>query len=143
MSTILKLFILLIVFLAFLYSRQYLSDRKLLKGEYLVLGLFATLGMMIMVSANTLLTIYLGLELLSLSLYTMVAMNRDSQQASEAAMKYFVLGALASGMLLYGMQSLHGDWQNILILLSILSMAIGNIIAIAQTNIKRMLAYMY
>jgi NADH-quinone oxidoreductase subunit N len=229
MSTILKLFILLIVFLAFLYSRQYLRDRKLLKGEYLVLGLFATLGMMIMVSANSLLTIYLGLELLSLSLYTMVAMNRDSQQATEAAMKYFVLGALASGMLLYGMsiiygvtgtldlnaiaqaisqttehktilvfglvfiviglafklgavpfhvwipdvyqgaptavtlfiasapkiaafamlirllhdgmQPLHGDWQNILILLSILSMAIGNIIAIAQTNIKRMLAY--
>lgn len=229
MGTVLKFLIVLIVFVAFIYSRDYLRERKILKGEYFVLGLFAVLGMMIMVSAHSLLTIYLGLELLSLSLYTMVAMHRESQQASEAAMKYFVLGALASGMLLYGMsilygvtgtldltalaqaisvdtehgtilafglvfiviglafklgavpfhmwipdvyqgaptaitlfiasapkiaafamlirlladgmQSLHADWQGMLILLSILSMAVGNIIAIAQTNIKRMLAY--
>lgn len=229
MGSVLKLFILLIVFLAFIYSRDYLRDRDLLKGEYFVLGLFATLGMLVMVSAHNLLTIYLGLELLSLSLYALVAMHRDSQQASEAAMKYFVLGALASGMLLYGMsmlygvtqsldlttisrtimtdtehrtilafglvfivtglafklgavpfhmwipdvyqgaptavtlfigsapklaafamlirllvdglQELHTSWQSMLIILAILSMGTGNIIAIAQTNIKRMLAY--
>jgi NADH-quinone oxidoreductase subunit N len=230
MAALLKIAILAIVFVVFLYSRSYLQIRNILKGEYFVLGLFATLGMLVMVSAHSLLTIYLGLELMSLSLYAMVAMHRDSSQAAEAAMKYFVLGALASGMLLYGMSILYGmtgsldlatiatdisnasadkhtalafglvfiiiglafklgavpfhmwipdvyqgaptaitlfissapkiaafailmrllvdgleslylDWQNILILLSILSMATGNIIAIAQTNIKRMLAY--
>jgi NADH-quinone oxidoreductase subunit N len=229
MGGVLKLFIVLIVFFAFIYSRNYLRERNLLQGEYFVLGLFAVLGMMVMISAHNLLTVYLGLELLSLSLYAMVAMHRDSQKASEAAMKYFVLGALASGMLLYGMSILYGitgtldlaklaeaipqaqehqtilifglvfivvglafklgavpfhvwipdvyegapsavtlfiasapkiaafamlmrllidgmqhlqaDWQNMLILLSILSMATGNIIAIAQRNIKRMLAY--
>ncbi len=108
MSTILKLFIVLIVFFTFIYSREYLQDRKMFKGEYFVLGLFATLGMLIMVSAHNLLMIFLGLELLSLSLYTMIAMNRESKVASEAAMKYFVLGALASGMLLYGMSMLYG-----------------------------------
>ncbi|MEN8216555.1 MAG: NADH-quinone oxidoreductase subunit N [Pseudomonadota bacterium] len=108
MSAVLKLFILLIVFVAFIYSQDYLRDRKLFKGEYFVLGLFAVLGMMIMVSAHSLLTVYLGLELLSLSLYTMVAMHRESHKASEAAMKYFILGALASGMLLYGMSMLYG-----------------------------------
>ncbi len=230
MAAMLKFFTLLVVFWAFLYSRQYLKDRQFFKGEYFVLGLFATLGMMIMISAHNLLTIYLGLELLSLSLYTMVAMHRSSQTASEAAMKYFVLGALASGLLLYGisiiygvtgsldlsqlavaiknspvehhtlltfglvflviglafklgavpfhvwvpdvyqgapttvtlfissapklaafailmrilvegMSSLQTDWQNMLILLSILSMGTGNLLAIAQTNLKRMLAY--
>jgi NADH-quinone oxidoreductase subunit N len=230
MSAVLKFLVLIIVFLAFLYSRGYLRDRQMFKGEYFVLGLFATLGMMVMISAHSLLTIYLGLELLSLSLYTMIAMHRDSPPATEAAMKYFVLGALASGMLLYGisilygltgtldlakvalfishsdaanhtllvyglvfvvvglafklgavpfhmwipdvyqgaptsvtlfissapklaafailmrllvdgMPGLHADWQNMLILLSILSMATGNLVAIAQTNIKRMLAY--
>ncbi len=73
-----------------------------------MLGLFGMLGMMVMVSAHSLLTIYLGLELLSLSLYALVAFNRDSYPCSEAAMKYFVLGALASGMLLYGMSMLYG-----------------------------------
>ncbi len=230
MGALLKLVILAIVFVVFLYSRSYLQVRNILKGEYFVLGLFATLGMLIMVSAHNLLIIYLGLELMSLSLYAMVAMHRDSAQAAEAAMKYFILGALASGMLLYGMSILYGvtgnldlaaiatnisdadsnkhtalvfglvfiviglafklgavpfhmwipdvyqgaptaitlfissapkiaafailmrllvdglsslyvDWQGMLILLSILSMATGNIIAIAQTNIKRMFAY--
>lgn len=108
MGAVLKLFIVLIIFVAFIYSREYLRDRNMLKGEYFVLGLFAALGMMVMVSAYSLLTIYLGLELLSLSLYAMVAMQRESQRASEAAMKYFVLGALASGMLLYGMSILYG-----------------------------------
>ncbi|RKZ76347.1 MAG: NADH:ubiquinone oxidoreductase subunit N [Gammaproteobacteria bacterium] len=108
MGAVLKLFIVMIVFVAFIYSRNYLRDRHFRLGEYFVLGLFATLGMMIMVSAHSLLTVYLGLELLSLSLYTMVAMHRQSQLASEAAMKYFVLGAIASGMLLYGMSMLYG-----------------------------------
>ena len=108
MGSVLKLFIVMIVFVAFIYSRNYLRDRHIRLGEYFVLGLFATLGMMIMVSAHSLLTVYLGLELLSLSLYTMVAMHRQSQPASEAAMKYFVLGAIASGMLLYGMSMLYG-----------------------------------
>jgi len=230
MATALKFFIVLIGFFAFIYSRDYLRDRNFLKGEYFVLGLFAILGMMVMISAHNLLMIYLGLELMSLSLYAMIAMHRESHQASEAAMKYFFLGALASGMLLYGMsmlygvtgtldlatlsqaitevpkdkniflvfglvfivvgvafklgavpfhmwipdvyqgsptavtmfiasapkiaafammmrllvdgmENLHTDWQDMLILLAILSMATGNIIAIAQKNIKRMLAY--
>jgi len=108
MGTVLKLFIVSIVFFTFIYSREYLQVRNIFQGEYFVLGLFATLGMLIMVSAHNLLMIFIGLELLSLSLYTMIAMNRDSKVASEAAMKYFVLGALASGMLLYGMSMLYG-----------------------------------
>lgn len=229
LSATLKLAICLITLVVFFYSNDYLREHDLLKGEYFILGLFAVLGMCIMVSAYSLLTVYLGLELLSLSLYSMVAMHRDSVTASEAAMKYFVLGAIASGMLLYGisilygvsgtlelpalsafistqsgsnvflvfgmvftligiafklgavpfhmwipdvyegsptsvtlfistapklaafamairvladgMSPLHQDWQGMLILLAVLSMAAGNIIAIAQTNIKRMLAY--
>ncbi len=229
MGDTLKVFIYLSVFVVFLYSRSYLQARNLFKGEFYVLGLFGVLGMMVMVSAHSLLTLYLGLELLSLSMYALVAMNRDSSYASEAAMKYFVLGALASGMLLYGMSMLYGvtgslelsqisagvaatgadnmvlvfglvftvvgvafklgavpfhmwvpdvyqgsptavtvyigsapkiaafamvmrllvdgleglqeHWQGMLIILVILSLAVGNITAIAQTNIKRMLAY--
>ncbi|MDX1697872.1 MAG: proton-conducting transporter membrane subunit, partial [Thiohalobacterales bacterium] len=108
MAAVLKVFIFLVTGLAFLYSRYYLSERNLFKGEYYVLGLFAMLGMMVMVSAHSLLTVYLGLELMSLSLYAMVAFNRDSYPCTEAAMKYFVLGALASGMLLYGMSIVYG-----------------------------------
>ena len=228
MGAVLKVFIYLVTGLAFLYSRYYLTARDLFKGEYYVLGLFGVLGMMVMVSAHSLLTIYLGLELLSLSLYAMVAFNRDSYPCSEAAMKYFVLGALASGMLLYGMSILYGltgtldigliadtlgrqestvplvfatvfivvglafklgavpfhmwvpdvyqgaptpvtlfigsapkiaafamimrllaesvgslqaEWQGMLVVLAVLSLAIGNVVAIAQTNLKRMLAY--
>ena len=229
MSIVLKLGILALTAVVFVYSRGYLKDRNIFKGEYYVLGLFAVLGMMLMVSANNLLMIYLGLELLSLCLYAMVAFNRDNGNASEAAMKYFVLGAIASGMLLYGMSILYGlsgslvladiaaaisqagdsrigmvfglvfilvalafklgavpfhmwvpdvyqgsptavtifigtapklaafammmrllveamgelqaDWQQMLIILAVLSMATGNVIAIAQSNIKRMLAY--
>ncbi len=229
MATVLKSFILIVTSAVFVYSRHYLIARDLLKGEYFVLGLFAVLGMMVMASAHSFLTVYLGLELLSLSLYSMVAMHRDSREASEAAMKYFVLGALASGMLLYGMSMLYGvtgsldlteiahvigrqsedsglfvfglvfvvagiafklgavpfhmwipdvyhgaptsvtlfistapelaafamairllvdgldslvaSWQGMLVILALLSMATGNIIAIAQSNIKRMLAY--
>ena len=229
LSLVLKSFILALSFAAFVYSRDYLKDRNIFKGEYYVLGLFAVLGMMLMVSANNLLMIYLGLELLSLCLYAMVAFNRDNGNASEAAMKYFVLGAIASGMLLYGMSmiygatgtldiaelsdpimargtddivlifglvfivvglafklgavpfhmwipdvyqgaptavtmyigsarknaglallmrvcaeglgDLHHDWQGMLVILAVLSLAVGNIIALAQTNLKRMLAY--
>ena len=108
MSAVLKLFILLVTYFAFFYMRTYLLERNLLKGEYFVLGLFALLGMMVLVSAHSLLTVYLGLELLSLCLYSLVALNRDSISGSEAAMKYFVLGALASGMLLYGMSLIYG-----------------------------------
>jgi NADH-quinone oxidoreductase subunit N len=229
MADVLKLFVYLITAGVFLYARRYLLERDLFKGEYYVLGLFGVLGMMVMISAHNLLTIYLGLELLALCQYAMVALQRDSGVASEAAMKYFVLGALASGMLLYGMSmlygatrsldiaeigtylsqaakddlvlifalafivvglafklgaapfhmwipdvyhgaptavtlyigtapkiaafallmrllvdglgDLHGQWQGMLIVLSILSMAVGNVIAIAQVNLKRMLAY--
>ncbi|MDP2883114.1 MAG: NADH-quinone oxidoreductase subunit NuoN [Azonexus sp.] len=230
MSDLLKLFLYMTMVIVMFYSRGYIIDRESMnKGEYYVLALFATLGMMVMISANHFLTIYIGLELLSLSLYAMVAMNRDSVQSTEAAMKYFVLGALASGLLLYGMSMIYGatgtleitgiaerlygggvnksvmvfglvflvaglafklgvvpfhmwipdvyhgaptsvtllissapklaafaivmrllvnglitmaaDWQAMLIILSVLSMAIGNLAAIAQTNLKRMLAY--
>ncbi|NJD25266.1 MAG: NADH-quinone oxidoreductase subunit NuoN [Betaproteobacteria bacterium] len=230
MADLLKLFLYATVMVVLFYSRNYLLDRETLnKGEYYVLTLFATLGMMVMISANHFVTIYIGLELLSLSLYAMVAMNRDSVVSTEAAMKYFVLGALASGFLLYGMSMIYGatgtleitgvserlmggnvnkgvlifglvflvaglafklgvvpfhmwipdvyhgaptsvtlligsapklaafaivmrllvnglitlavDWQQMLIVLSVLSMAIGNLAAIAQTNLKRMLAY--
>mgnify|MGYP000473529990 CR=1 FL=1 len=104
----LKLFILAITFVIFVYSRDYLRDRDIFKGEFYVLGLFGVLGMMIMVSASHFLSLYLGLELLSLCLYAMVAFHRDEYSCSEAAMKYFVLGALASGMLLYGVSMLYG-----------------------------------
>ncbi len=230
MADLLKIFLYMTVIVVLFYSRAYVADREAMnKGEYYVLALFATLGMMVMISANHFLTIYIGLELLSLSLYAMVAMNRDSVVSTEAAMKYFVLGALASGLLLYGMSMIYGatgtleitaiaeqlyggaanktvlvfglvflvaglafklgvvpfhmwipdvyhgaptsvtlligsapklaafaitmrllvnglitlsqDWQQMLIILSVLSMAIGNLAAIAQTNLKRMLAY--
>ncbi|MBA1332169.1 NADH:ubiquinone oxidoreductase subunit N, partial [Candidatus Endoriftia persephone str. Guaymas] len=93
---------------AFLYAKDYLRQRGLFKGEFYTLGLFAVLGMSIMVSANSFLVVYLGLELLSLSLYALVAFNRDSKDGAEAAMKYFVLGAIASGMLLYGISMVYG-----------------------------------
>jgi len=229
MSASLKCWILAIVFGGFLYSRDYLSERQIQRSEYYSLGLFGTAGMMIMVSATNMLTIYLGLELLALSLYAMVALYRSNSSASEAAMKYFVLGALASGMLLYGISMIYGatgtlnlaavndalaagtersvgarfglvfvivglafklgavpfhmwvpdvydgaptcvtlfistapkiaafamtirllvdalpvlhtDWQQMLSILAALSMIVGNLVAIAQTNIKRMLAY--
>ncbi|MCL2636105.1 MAG: NADH-quinone oxidoreductase subunit N, partial [Betaproteobacteria bacterium] len=109
MSDLLKLFLYATVVIVLFYSRAYVIDRsEMNKGEYYVLTLFATLGMMVMISANHFATVYIGIELLSLSLYAMVAMNRESLAASEAAMKYFVLGALASGLLLYGMSMIYG-----------------------------------
>ncbi len=228
-SDVLKLAVNVINIAVLVYSSSYLKARGLFKGEYYVLAIFSTLGMMIMISANHFLTLYLGLELMSLCMYAMVAMHRDSKIATEAAMKYFILGAIASGMLLYGMSIIYGVtgsldlatiastiqasgldntvlsfglvflvigigfklgavpfhmwlpdvyhgaptavtlfiatapkiaafamairilvdglgdvqqyWQGMLIMLSVLSMIIGNIVAIAQTNLKRMLAY--
>lgn len=229
MSDVLKMLSYLGMSMVLVYSRQYLLLRGLFTGEFMVLALFSLLGMNVMISANHFLTLYLGLELLSLSLYAMVALQRDSAIATEAAMKYFVLGALASGLLLYGMsmlygatgslelgaisnainhgvqnksllafglvfivsglafklgvvpfhmwvpdvyhgaptamtlligsvpklaafaftmrilveglQSLSADWSGMLMVLAIASMALGNLSAIAQTNLKRMFAY--
>ena len=230
LAVTLKMSVYLVTFLVFVYSRDYLKDVGIYKGEYYVLGLFAVLGMMIMISAHSFLLIYLGLELLSLSLYAMIAFHRDSMSASEAAMKYFVLGAMASGLLLYGisifygitgtlditelaslikaqaatnpimlafaltfivvglsfklgavpfhmwlpdvyqgaptsvtlfigtapkiagfamairllvdgLSDLHMDWSQMLMVLAVASLVLGNIVAIAQTNFKRMLAY--
>ncbi|MEJ2575253.1 MAG: NADH-quinone oxidoreductase subunit NuoN [Gammaproteobacteria bacterium] len=229
MGDVLKSALLLAALASFVYAKDYLRARGLFRGEYYVLGLFATLGMLVMVSANSFLVVYLGLELLALCLYALVAFDRDSPKGAEAAMKYFVLGAIASGMLLYGISmiygvtgaldfqavaagvsgageqklvlvfglvfvvigiafkfgavpfhmwvpdvyhgspmvvalflgsapkvaafalamrllvdglgSLHADWQGMLVILAVLSMALGNLAAIAQDNIKRMLAY--
>ncbi len=232
MADILKIAVLSVALLAFMYSRDYLQQRNLFKGEYYVLAMLALLGMMIMISAASFLSLYLGLELLALSLYALVAFDGNSKRGAEAAMKYFVLGALASGMLLYGISMIYGGtgmldfegvakaiasgktdqtvlifglvfvvigiafkfgavpfhmwapdvyqgapvvvtaflgsapkiaafamamrilaeglgglgmewqgWQGMLIILAVLSLVIGNVVAIAQTNIKRMLAY--
>ncbi len=108
MADALKLLTCVSVIMVLVYARAYNAARGLFRGEFFTLALFATLGMMVMISANHLLTLYMGLELLSLSLYAMVALQRDSVRATEAAMKYFVLGSLASGVLLYGMSMLYG-----------------------------------
>src|SRR5438309_2337202 len=108
MASVLKMFTYVAVALCLVYSRVYMADRGLYRGEYFVLALFATLGMMVMISASHFLTLYLGLELMSLCLYSLVALNRESAVSSEAAMKYFVLGAIASGLLLYGMSMIYG-----------------------------------
>ncbi len=103
-----KMFIVGFSIVAMVYSRYYLRVHNLLKGEYFVLVLLSVLGMMVMASAHSLLTVYLGLEIMSLSLYTMIAIARDRAVAVEAALKYFVLGAIASGLLLYGMSMIYG-----------------------------------
>jgi NADH-quinone oxidoreductase subunit N len=108
LATVLKLLTMLFVALALLYSRHFLDERGLLKGEYYVLVLTAMLGIFVIISAGSLLTLYIGIELLSLSLYALVAFDRDSGVAAESAMKYFVLGAIASGCLLYGMSMVYG-----------------------------------
>jgi NADH-quinone oxidoreductase subunit N len=230
MTSVLKLFAVLAVGFMLVYAQGYARDRGIWKGELFTLTLFALLGIMLMISANNLLVIYLGLELQALSLYALVALRRDDARSSEAAMKYFVLGALASGFLLYGMSMLYGgsgtldinelarrvatgqvasrvslvlgvvfviaglafklgavpfhmwvpdvyqgaptpvtlligsapklaifavgyrilvegllplsvDWQKMLIVLAVASLVLGNLTAIAQTNLKRMLAY--
>ncbi|KTD76252.1 NADH-quinone oxidoreductase subunit NuoN [Legionella waltersii] len=105
---LMKLFIYITVLLSFVYSRNYIDERQIPSGDYYVLGLFSTLGMMLLVSAHSLLTVYLGLELMSLPLYAMTTIRRTDSDASEAAIKYFVMGAIASGMLLYGMSLIYG-----------------------------------
>jgi NADH-quinone oxidoreductase subunit N len=228
LSDVLKMAIYLTSIAVFTYAKPYLKHHKLFQGEYYALSLFGVLGMMLMVSAGNLLTLYLGLEMLALCSYALVALNRDSSLSSEAAMKYFVLAALASGMLLYGMSMIYGatgtldlnaihgkvavsydrtlvafgltfivvgiafkfgaapfhmwvpdvyqgsptavtlfiasapkiaafgmayrllegglsgmeeQWRAMLAVLAVLSLAIGNIVALVQTNLKRMLAY--
>src|ERR1700719_2433338 len=108
MAQVLKVVTLVAVAVVFVYSTDYLQRRAILKGEYYVLGLFATLGAMVLISAASLITLYLGLELMSLCLYAMVAFDRQSGIAAESAIKYFVLGSMASGTLLYGMSIVYG-----------------------------------
>ncbi len=108
LAAFLKLIAIATMGTAMFYSQEYLEQRSIRGGEYYVLCLTALLGVFVLISANNLLTVYLGIELLSLSLYTMVAFDRDSGIAAEAAIKYFVLGAIASGILLYGMSMLYG-----------------------------------
>ena len=230
LSHVLKIAVIGFVGIVFLYSRDYLRANDLHKGEFYLLGMFGLLGMMIMISANSLLTMYMGLETLALSLYALVAIDRNNVIAAEAAMKYFVLGAIASGALLYGISwiygvtgsiqfdeiaaviandpsvnglplwfglaflivgiafkfgavpfhmwvpdvyqgarspvtlylgsapklaalaltlrilvdalgGLHDVWADMLMIVAVLSLVLGNVIAIAQSNIKRMLAY--
>lgn len=105
---VMKISMLLLTFMVFVYARKYLRDHDLWRSEFFLLGLFAVLGMLVMASANNLLVVYLGLELLALSMYALVAYSRDDGRATEAAMKYFVLGAVASGLLLYGISILYG-----------------------------------
>ena len=229
MGHLLALFAALSVMVTLAYARPTLAARGMLKGEFFMLTLFVLLGISVMCSANHFLVVYLGLELMSLSLYALVALRRDHALSTEAAMKYFVLGALASGFLLYGLSMMYGatgsleipkvfdriakgdinkevlvfgvvfvvaglgfklgaapfhmwvpdvyqgaptpvtlliggapkfaafaitirllvegmlglavDWQQMFIVLAVASLAIGNLAAIAQTNLKRMLAY--
>jgi NADH-quinone oxidoreductase subunit N len=108
LSHVLKLAVTGFVGVVFLYSRDYLRANDLHKGEFYVLGMFGLLGMMIMISANSLLTMYMGMETLALSLYTLVAIDRNNVTSAESAMKYFVLGAIASGCLLYGISWIYG-----------------------------------
>lgn len=108
LSQVLKLGTVLFVAVSFFYARDYLRANDLHKGEFYLLGLFGLLGMMIMTSANSLLTMYLGLETLALSLYALVAIDRNNVTSAESAMKYFVLGAIASGCLLYGISWVYG-----------------------------------
>ncbi len=107
-ADVMKIAVYLVCAGAFVYAKPYLQDRGLFKGEFYVLSLFAVLGMMLMISAGSMLVVYLGLELLALSSYGLVAIDRDGTRSSEAAMKYFVLGSMASGILLYGMSMVYG-----------------------------------
>ena len=229
LSNLLKACSCAVVLVSLIYSKQYLSDRALFRPDFIVLVLLALLGQLVLISGANLLTLYLGLELMALPMYALVAMRHTSEKSVEAGIKYFILGALASGFLLYGMSMLYGvtgsldlieifktvadprvnhlvmafglvfivsglafklgvvpfhmwvpdvyqgaptavtlmiaaapklaafallfrllintllplmgDWQPMLVLLAVLSLVVGNVTAIAQTNVKRMLAY--
>ncbi|WPE18329.1 NADH-quinone oxidoreductase subunit NuoN [Candidatus Thioglobus autotrophicus] len=108
MASVFKVFMAGSTMVAMVYTRHYLTQHSLFRGEYFVLVMLAVLGMMVMISGYSLLTLYLGLEILSLSLYTLIAIARERAGAVEAALKYFVLGAIASGLLLYGMSMIYG-----------------------------------
>lgn len=113
LAVLLKLLIYAFSFMAFVYSRSYLPKIKVPSGEYYVLGLFSVLGMMVIVSAHSFITLFLGLELFSLPVYAMTALRRDSSICTEAAIKYFIIGSLASGILLYGLSMLYGATKSL------------------------------
>lgn len=227
-ADVLKIAMLVMTFFAFVFARDYLQIRQIERGEYYVMGLISLLGMMVLASAYDMISLFMGLEIMSLALYAMIGMQKNSAVAVESAMKYFVLGAMATGLLLYGMSLIYGTtgtlkldaiyqivaasesnlvlsmglvfilvglafkfgaapfhmwvpdvyhgsptgitlflaaapkiaafalmfrllieglessviiWQSLLIMLSVLSLLVGNVVAIAQTNLKRMLAY--
>jgi len=115
MGDVLKVFSFVLMGLIFTYSKFYLRSFKMFRADFYTLSLFALLGVMLLISANSMLMIYLGLELISLSVYALVAFNRDSGRGTESAMKYFVLGSMASGMLLYGMSMIYGATGSLLL----------------------------
>ncbi len=115
MGDVLKVFSFVIMGLIFTYSKYYLRNFNMFRADFFTLSLFALLGVMLLISANSMLMIYLGLELVSLSVYALVAFDRGSGRGSEAAMKYFVLGSMASGMLLYGMSMIYGATGSLLL----------------------------
>jgi NADH-quinone oxidoreductase subunit N len=115
MGDVLKIFSFVIMGLIFTYSKFYLRSFNLFRADFFTLSLFALLGVMLLISANSMLMIYLGLELISLSVYALVAFDRESGRGSESAMKYFVLGSIASGMLLYGMSMIYGATGSLLL----------------------------
>ncbi|MGB7454033.1 MAG: NADH-quinone oxidoreductase subunit NuoN, partial [Lysobacterales bacterium] len=115
MGDVLKVFSFVIMGLIFTYSKFYLRSFKMFRADFFTLSLFALLGVMLLISANSMLMIYLGLELISLSVYALVAFDRESGRGTEAAMKYFVLGSMASGMLLYGMSMIYGSTGSLLL----------------------------
>jgi len=115
MGDVLKVFSFVLMALIYIYSKFYLRNFKMFRADFYSLSLFALLGVMLLISANSMLMIYLGLELISLSVYALVAFNRDSGRGSESAMKYFVLGSMASGMLLYGMSMIYGATGSLLL----------------------------
>ncbi len=115
MGDVLKVFSFVIMGLIFTYSKFYLRSFNMFRADFFTLSLFALLGVMLLISANSMLMIYLGLELISLSVYALVAFNRDSGRGTESAMKYFVLGSMASGMLLYGMSMIYGATGSLLL----------------------------
>ncbi len=108
MGDVLKIAVYFIMLFVFIYSKQYLRNKNIFKGEFYALMLFSLLGIMIMISGYNYITLYIGLELLALTSYALVAFDRDNAQSNESAMKYFILGAIASGMLLYGMSMIYG-----------------------------------
>ena len=108
MGDVLKIAVYFIMLFVFIYSKQYLRNKNIFKGEFYALMLFGLLGIMIMISGYNYITLYIGLELVALSSYALVAFDRDNAQSNESAMKYFILGAIASGMLLYGMSMIYG-----------------------------------